>query len=389
MKKLPLFVAIALIVVTIGIPATSLSAHPVLQETVVAVYANRPWTDTGIDITAGSIISITATGTIRIAGSDPGKTPAGDPNCSGGTAPDGFLAPGLICWSLIGRIGTGQPFQIGAAAVVTADQSGRLYLGVNDDVFGDNTGYWTATVSVSECNLNSIQIDESSSNGVVSGSVSGLSPCDAVLEIHNNRTYWVNLNVVPYGGVTLWPAGGANNSYAIALVLGPGESVNYLASFSSHGQSVIARLDVTTHTGQSAQRYNLAQAIVDLASVNGILPGIGQIFRLSVEAHQDIINTFGRMTHLSNAATALFSFSPGSLGVFTREFNSAVLAGEFEALGEMLERQRLDGAADAFKLTGGGPGRLLSLGTNIFRNYRTVHSLLTGDPAGFVVFLAE
>jgi len=41
---------------------------------------------------------------------------------------------------LIGRVGNGQPFAIGAETDVTMPASGRLYLGVNDDYVRDNTG---------------------------------------------------------------------------------------------------------------------------------------------------------------------------------------------------------------------------------------------------------
>ncbi|HEX5497970.1 MAG TPA: hypothetical protein VFX03_02045, partial [Thermomicrobiales bacterium] len=51
------------------------------------------------------------------------------------------------CWSLIGRVGSGAPFAVGFGTSFTATSAGRLYLGVNDDIFGDNVGSWTATVT--------------------------------------------------------------------------------------------------------------------------------------------------------------------------------------------------------------------------------------------------
>lgn len=133
----------------------------------VSVPANQAWTDTGIDLALGSNVTITASGTIRIAGSDPGKTPAGAPECS---APSDFLAPGLPCWSLIGRIGNGTPFYVGAATGFSVTTSGRLFLGVNDNFFPDNSGSWAATVSIASepagGSITAHKFEDTNQNGV-------------------------------------------------------------------------------------------------------------------------------------------------------------------------------------------------------------------------------
>lgn len=114
--------------------------------TTVTIPATQAFTDTGIDLTQGDSVSITASGTIYIAASDPGKTPDGDPNC---TADSSYVGPGLPCWSLIGWIGNSVgPFEVGSSDTFSASASGRLYLGVNDNNFGDNSGSWTATVTI-------------------------------------------------------------------------------------------------------------------------------------------------------------------------------------------------------------------------------------------------
>ena len=60
----------------------------------------------------------------------------------------GFLAPGLPCWSLIAKIGqSGSIFEVGLSKTFQASASGQLYLGVNDDYFGDNSGSWTAVIT--------------------------------------------------------------------------------------------------------------------------------------------------------------------------------------------------------------------------------------------------
>jgi hypothetical protein len=106
--------------------------------------ANQPWTDTGVDLNAGDWLQIDASGTIKIAGSDPGKGPGGDPTgCNSSTG--GFVAPGLACYSLIGRFGNGAPFEIGPSFHAPVS-GGRLYLGVNDGYFADNSGSWTVNI---------------------------------------------------------------------------------------------------------------------------------------------------------------------------------------------------------------------------------------------------
>jgi hypothetical protein len=126
------------------------------EQTTITVPGNQPWTDTGLDLATGSSVSITASGTIKIAPEDPGKTPAGDPNCVGPSGrkidptAETWLTPGLTCWSLVGRIGDGAPFQVGTSLSISVETAGRLYLGINDEKgrFGNNSGSWTANITV-------------------------------------------------------------------------------------------------------------------------------------------------------------------------------------------------------------------------------------------------
>jgi hypothetical protein len=133
------------------------SMPPSLPGTIaVRVPANAPWTDAGIDLHVGATVTITASGLIAVTadGLVPPKAPGGfAPNCA---AAANFFhhsfgplpAPGLPCWSLIGRVGnSGGAFEIGVRKAIQVQSGGRLYLGVNDDSFGDNSGYWTVLVS--------------------------------------------------------------------------------------------------------------------------------------------------------------------------------------------------------------------------------------------------
>ncbi len=136
----------------LGTAYSSLAA--VASTTVVSVSGSQPWVDTGIDIAGGTEVSITATGIIHVAGSDTfGKSPAGAPGCiatgDDSIPPGPFIAPGLTCWSLVGRLGTdGEPFEVANAVQFLASTGGRLYLSINDNYFGDNVGSWDATVAV-------------------------------------------------------------------------------------------------------------------------------------------------------------------------------------------------------------------------------------------------
>ncbi|MGB9458568.1 MAG: protein kinase [Bryobacteraceae bacterium] len=123
----------------------------------VIVKSNQPWTDTGIVLNASDTAAITASGTIRIAASGQLglRQPGGFvPNCGTprklfGLPPGPVPAPQLSCWSLIGRVGAGGPiFEIGMNGNVPPGSAGRLYLGMNDDSFTQNSGFWTAVVTV-------------------------------------------------------------------------------------------------------------------------------------------------------------------------------------------------------------------------------------------------
>jgi lysophospholipase L1-like esterase len=131
------------------------------------ISAREPWTNTGLWLDRGSAVTITASGMIHVSDVDPGKTPDGDAGC---IAPSGAVGPGLTCHSLIGRIGGGIPFQVGSATHFQAQSSGYLFLGPNDQYgwFGDNRGYWTATVLV--------EAGEPSQDGCAEPGASGAPP---------------------------------------------------------------------------------------------------------------------------------------------------------------------------------------------------------------------
>jgi len=120
------------------------------ETTEVAVQANQQWTDTNIEVKGGDIVTISAMGTIQTNLAGATATPEGStPDCRvAGPVHLPFVAPELPCWSMLGRIGPmGRVFEVGSNRRFKANTSGELYLGVNDNYFGDNTGSWRASIA--------------------------------------------------------------------------------------------------------------------------------------------------------------------------------------------------------------------------------------------------
>src|SRR5712691_3601617 len=95
MKNRILLIFAVLPCLLFGVAATSAKAAD--SSVTVSVPAIRPWVDTGVFINIGDSVSITASGTIYLSGTDPGKTPAGVPGCvatdNDSIHPGPFLAP--------------------------------------------------------------------------------------------------------------------------------------------------------------------------------------------------------------------------------------------------------------------------------------------------------
>jgi serine/threonine-protein kinase len=123
----------------------------------IQVPANVAWTDTGIHLRAGNRVAVTASGLVAVeaGGRIPPKAPGGfAPDCRAAAAIYGgrfgaFPAPELPCWSLIGRVGAnGAIFEVGARGTFQVRSDGRLLLGINDDSLANNSGFWTAAITV-------------------------------------------------------------------------------------------------------------------------------------------------------------------------------------------------------------------------------------------------
>jgi len=110
----------------------------------IAVLADQPWTDTGVNVKQGQMVRFEAGG--RVIFSQGNQNIAGP----GGAHEAGprFPVPSFGVGGLIGKIGpTGRPFAIGANTnAIRMPGSGRLMLGVNDDHYDDNSGAFRVNV---------------------------------------------------------------------------------------------------------------------------------------------------------------------------------------------------------------------------------------------------
>ncbi len=110
----------------------------------VQVDSKQRWTDSGVDVRRGEVLTFSSSGEIQMSDNSTDKaTPAG--SRQGRRAPD---APILnqLAGALLAKIGDYSPIFVGDRTTLTAPVSGRLYLGVNDDHLPDNSGSFTVNI---------------------------------------------------------------------------------------------------------------------------------------------------------------------------------------------------------------------------------------------------
>lgn len=113
-----------------------------MREKQTIVSASVQWNDSGIDVRAGQTVYFEATGQVRW-GKDRRDGPAGERNSpSNPNRPMGNRNAA----ALIGRIGNDLFFIGDESGPMRMRSSGRLYLGVNDDVLTDNSGNFRVVV---------------------------------------------------------------------------------------------------------------------------------------------------------------------------------------------------------------------------------------------------
>ena len=108
----------------------------------IAVNSNERWIDTGVDVRSGDTIAIQATGTVTLSnnGVDTARPAGAARRAAAAPLPD------QPAGALIAKIENGPPMLVGDRATLTANSSGRLYLGINDDHLPDNRGEYKVTV---------------------------------------------------------------------------------------------------------------------------------------------------------------------------------------------------------------------------------------------------
>ncbi len=109
----------------------------------IRVEANRGWTSTGMNVNRGERIAFEASGDIKI-GPAVGAGLDGNPDLARRMS---YPVRSMAAGGLIGRVGNGAPFAIGSnREAIVMPASGQLMLGVNDDNFRDNSGWFTVKV---------------------------------------------------------------------------------------------------------------------------------------------------------------------------------------------------------------------------------------------------
>lgn len=122
--------------------ANSTSRPSGMRERQIIVSGDVDWNDAGIDVRAGQTLYFEATGQVRW-GKDRRDGPAGERNSpSNPNRPMGNRNAA----ALIGKIGNDMFFIGDDTGPVRVRTSGRLQLGVNDDVLTDNSGNFRVVV---------------------------------------------------------------------------------------------------------------------------------------------------------------------------------------------------------------------------------------------------
>lgn len=110
----------------------------------MSIQASTAWTDTTITVRRGETLKVESSGRVmfsRDRGAIATTAGSGQPGRQ-------YPVPTLPVGALIGKIGNdGRPFAIGSGTSISASGTGRLFLGVNDDDFSDNSGAFTVTIT--------------------------------------------------------------------------------------------------------------------------------------------------------------------------------------------------------------------------------------------------
>jgi len=112
----------------------------------IAVNPTQRWTDTGMWVEAGDVVTFDAEGSIEMSGNNGDTaTPAGSRT---GRRADEAPLRNQPAGILLARVGNAATFAVGDRRSVRAPVRGALFLGVNDDILVDNRGEYRVSVTV-------------------------------------------------------------------------------------------------------------------------------------------------------------------------------------------------------------------------------------------------
>jgi hypothetical protein len=120
------------------------------REKTIMIYANQPWTDTGIDVQPNTTYEISAEGSINL-GNNARSGPDGnrEANARTSTYPMNDVPVGALIGKIQYRDGRDSNYVfIGSRGAPTSEPNeyGRLFLGINDDYLRDNNGSYRVTI---------------------------------------------------------------------------------------------------------------------------------------------------------------------------------------------------------------------------------------------------
>jgi hypothetical protein len=128
-----------------GTNAVGTTGQTVLAPGAIRVEANQPWTDTGIDVRAGDLVSFQGSGQVAF-GQSSGQT-AGVDGKSDVRSPN-YPVSAMPVGGLIAKVANSAPFPIGGnQQAIRMPANGRLMLGVNDNEVNDNSGFFSVVVT--------------------------------------------------------------------------------------------------------------------------------------------------------------------------------------------------------------------------------------------------
>lgn len=151
---------IALVICACGsrteLDAPPRSCAPVVTRE-VSIPSTTPWTDTGVDVSAGTDVAIHASGKVRYGPMAAQQTDANGGNFDGQQLFATSIFPTVAVCSLIGRVGDAPVPKkdgfVGTDYHETMTASGRLFLGFNDqkNQFNDNSGAFDVSITTTDC----------------------------------------------------------------------------------------------------------------------------------------------------------------------------------------------------------------------------------------------